>query len=126
MRKSKLFICLYILCAVVVLINSFFFIKDEFFYDIENLPEGKFVFSSLSPLGDKTALLYCVETPQGQAVRVELVEFNTDMTVKREKNIYWEIGKNSVTIYWENDKQIVIDGVVLNISKNEVFDGRRY
>ncbi len=126
MRKSKLFIILYVLCAVVIIINSFLFINDEFFYDIDSLPQGKFVYSSLSPLGDKTALLYCVDSPHGQAVRVELVEFDTDMSVKQEKNIYWEIGKNSVTIYWENNNNIVIDGVPLNTAKNEVFDGRRY
>ena len=126
MRKNKLFICLYVLCAVVVLINLFFFVKDEFFYNIDNLPQGKFVYSSLSPSGDKTALLYCVDTPKGNAVRVELVEFNEDMSVKNENNIFWETGKSSVTIYWENNNLIVIDGVSLSIDKNQVFDGRRY
>lgn len=126
MSKNKLFLAIYILCVIVVLFNSFFFIKDEFFYDMNCLPQGKFVFSSLSPNGDRSVLLYSVESPKGNAVRVELVNFDTDMSVKEQKNIYWETGKSSLTIGWEDNNRVIIDTVLLDISKNEVYDCRNY
>lgn len=125
MSKRRLLISVYVLCTFVVLFNVVFFIKDQFFYSMKSLPQGQFVYSSLSPSGTKSALFYRVDSPEGNAVRVELVEFDTDMSVKEQKNIYWEVGKRSVAISWDNDDAITVDNMLLDVSAGETYDSRR-
>lgn len=125
MNKRKHLIFVYVLCTFVVLFNTVFFIKDQFFYSMKNLPQGQFVYSSLSPSGTKSALFYRVDTPEGKAARIELVEFDDDMSVKKQCNIYWEVGKSSVAVSWESDDVLTVDDKTLDVSKNNVYDCRR-
>jgi hypothetical protein len=51
--KNKVFFNIYFLLAlIVILVNSFFLVKDNFFINIESVPEGEYVYSDFSPNGN--------------------------------------------------------------------------
>ena len=51
MKNKKLVIGLIALSIAVSLVNISFTVKDSYFDNIEYLPEGEFLYSSLSPDG---------------------------------------------------------------------------
>lgn len=120
---KKLGAILVITAFLITIVNMGFMFKDAFFYGIEDLPEGEFLYSSLSPSGDKTLRIYKVNSTLGTGVRGELVTLkeNGDM---EEKNIYWHTDTTNVVAGWINDTTVKINDIEINTAKAEVFDSR--
>lgn len=128
--KTKIkFTAYYLVAFVIFLVNMGFFIRDQLFFSLKDLPmaqEGeKAVYSAFSPDLNKVAECYTVRTPEGNAVRVELVTYDEQINVKERENIYWEVGKENVIIGWVDSNIITIDSRTLDLSKNETYDSRR-
>ncbi|MEE0945236.1 MAG: DUF5412 family protein [Acutalibacteraceae bacterium] len=128
--KSKLkYTIYYLVVFAVFLANIVFFVKDQLFFSIKDLPGAQqgeeAVYSAFSPDLNKVAECYTVTTPQGVAVRVELVTYDENVNVIDKENIYWEVGKESVIIGWVTSDIITIDSRTLDLSKNETYDSRR-
>ena len=118
----------YIAVFLIFVANMFFYVKDQFFYTTEALPEGQYLYSSMSPDSSRSAEVYRIDTPKGCAIRVEVRTFdftNEENIVSSEKNVYWEVGKSVVTVGWEDNNIITIDSKALNISQGESYDSRR-
>ncbi len=125
MKNKKLFIGIYIFCLLIVFFNIFFFVKDQLFFSIEDVPKGEFIYSAMSPSGNKTAQFYRVNSPEGVAARVEVLVFDESKDEVKKNNIYWEIGKSNVTISWVDDNIITIDEAPLDLANGDTYDCRR-
>ena len=129
MKLKIKFAVYYIITFLVFAFNIGFFVSDQLFFKMSDLPAAKDgeepVYSALSPDLTKSAECYTVTTPEGTAVRVELVTYDEDINVKERENIYWEVGKDSVIIGWVDENNITIDSRTLNLSENETYDSRR-
>ena len=125
MKSKKWFAVFYVLAFFVMIINALFYLNDQLFFSLENLPTGEFVYASLSPEGDRSANFYRVDTPKGSAVRVEILTFNDEKGSEKCENVYWETDKSVVTIGWVDNDIITVDEVPMNISKGDTFDSRR-
>ncbi len=128
MKTSLKYMIYYIFIFVVLIANIFFYVKDRFFYNMEELPEGQFLYSSMSPDNTRSAEVYRVDTPRGSAIRVELRSFNfsdKENVVSEEKNIYWAVDKSVVTVGWEDNNIVTVDTKTLDVSKGETYDSRK-
>lgn len=123
--KSKYCAALYVITFCVVLFNVFFFVKDQLFFKLDGLPEGNYVYASLSPDGTKSANFYRVDSPEGSAVRVEIIELDSEMNEVNRQNLYWDVNKTSVSIGWLDNNVITVDGVAFDISRGDSYDCRR-
>ena len=118
MKKKILYYAFYSLALLVILVNSFFLIKDNYFINIESVPTGEFQYSNLSP--DKATKLdvYFIDMPVGKSIRItETVNSNT-------RNIFWQTGVENVKIRWKDNSTVIINGIDLDLSKEEYFDCR--
>lgn len=120
---KKLGVIFVVVAFLVTIVNTAFMFKDAFFYDIEDLPEGEFLYSSLSPSGDKTLKIYKVNSTLGTGVRGELVTMleNGEMNFK---NIFWHTDTTNAVAGWVNDTTVKINNVEINTAKHETFDSR--
>ncbi len=125
MSKKRALVLFYVVALLITVCNLGFFIKDQMFFDMNNLPKGEFVHSSLSPDTNRTAMTYRVDTPKGSAIRVEIVEVNENIEKILTKNIYWDVNKKIVTVGWVDNNIITIDGKPLDISIGDTYDCRR-
>lgn len=128
MKSLTKYAIYYVLVFLIFAANMFFFVKDQFFYTIEDLPDGQYLYSSMSPDSTRSAEVYRIDTPEGCAIRVEVRTFdfnNQENVVSNEKNVYWEVGKSVVTVGWEDNNIINIDSRTLNILDGETYDSRR-
>ncbi len=107
---------------VVMLFNLVGFCIDSFFYNINNLPQGKFLFSSMSPGGQYTLKLYLVDGGQtlGKGIRGELMDIDTGEA----KNVYWVVGEDNALVGWASDTVVSVNGHTVDVS-NYVYDWRR-
>ena len=115
---------LVLLTFFITLFNLVFAIRDSFFYNMDDLPYGEFLYSSMSPSGERTVKFYKVESVMGNAVRGEVVSTD-EKGNSTHRNIYWKIGPSTVVSGWLDDASISIDGDVVNTSTNDFFDCRR-
>ncbi len=120
---KKVCVILIILTFIVTAVNLGFSFCDTFFYDIEDLPEGEFLYSSLSPSGEKTLKIYRVKSNLGTAVRGELVTLkeNGDM---EESNVFWCTDIDNAVTGWIDDSTVKINNTEINTEKGEFFDSR--
>lgn len=118
MKKGILFNIYSLITLVVVLVNSFFLIKENFFINIESVPTGIYQYSELSPDGLTELSVYFIELPVGNSVRV--TETKHDET----RNIFWQTGVDSAKIKWKNNNTVIINGIDLNLKDKEYFDCR--
>lgn len=129
MKSSLRFIVYYLIVFAVFTANIVFFVKDQLFFSLKDLPQAQegevAVYSAFSPDLNKVAECYTVNTPEGVAVRVELVTYDENVNVSDRENIYWEVGKDNVIIGWIDSDIITIDSRTLDLSKNETYDSRR-
>ncbi len=107
---------------MVMLFNLAYFCVDSFFYDINDVPPGKFLFSSMSPGGKYTLKLYLVDAGQtlGKGIRGELVDIDTGDA----KNVYWVVGEDNALVGWASDTVVSVNGHTVDVSKY-VYDWRR-
>ena len=127
MKKYRLGVY-YFVAFAVLLLNLLFMVKDRFFYNIDDLPEGQFLYSSLSPTAEKSVHIYLIETPNGVATRGELIVFEENGEPK-----YQNIGMDFWEISCIRGKMVRIDpadgsnenAVILNVADGETYDCRK-
>lgn len=111
------------LAVIVTLLNLAGAIQKSFFYNLDDLPAGEFLFSALSTDSEKTLRIYRVNIETlGQAVRGELVTVNDGKQTVR--NIYWQVGEDNAIVSWIDGNTVQINGDVVDIN-GEGYDSRR-
>ena len=118
--QKALFSVIAALAGLVVAANVLFFVYDNFFYSINQLPQGEHVVSATSHSGRYVVEMYKVQNSMGVAVRVELF----DNITKTVKNVYWENHTDKIEIFWLNETMVSINGNVVDITVDR-FDSRR-
>lgn len=117
--KNAVFKIIYIITAVVVVINLVFVIKGGIFTDISKLPEGTLSYSDASPSGDRILNVYVVKNNLGVAVRGEI------KTATQKYNIFWQVGSDLENAGWVDEHNIVINDITLDSGDKFGYDCRR-
>lgn len=122
--KKKLIICVYFLTVIVLLFNSVFFIKDELFFNLNDLPEGQLLYSSMSPDNNRSLSVYRVKCSLGTGIRAELYEWDENMQATS-KNVFWDANCENAIVCWADNDVISINDIPLNIGEGNTYDSRR-
>ena len=120
---KKVCVILVVIAFIITAVNLVFSFGDTFFYGIEDLPEGEFLYSSLSPSGEKTLKIYRVKSNLGNGVRGELVTLKENGGME-ESNIFWCTDIENAVTGWVDDSVVKINNIKIDTSKNEIFDSR--
>ena len=123
MMKNKIFrLSITISTVIVVLFNITFFVIDSFFYNIDNLPVGEFLFSSMSPTGDYTLKMYSVYGGEtlGNAIRGEIVSIENGKV----RNVYWQSDEKTAVVSWLSDSIVNINNNNVDVANNINYDWR--
>lgn len=93
------------------------------FFDLNRLPTGDLLTSSMSPKGTYTVRAYVSDggATTDFAVRGEVGINGTD---QKPKTIYWNYHESKAKITWIDDQTVVINGHQLNVLR-DTFDFRR-
>lgn len=118
MKKAG-FKILYVLTAIVVIINTAIGVKKSLFTDIADLPKGELSYSVTAPSGEKTMNIYVVKNNVGSGVRGEIVKDNTCY------NIFWQTGIDTVDATWANEDYVVINDIPIEADSTFGYDCRR-
>lgn len=120
MKKEIPFKIFYLLAAVVVILNLVITIRESAFFNIEELPSGRLLYSCESPQGKRTLNVYRVENALGTAIRGEVVKQDGER-----QNVFWQTNLENVEVSWLDDSTVVIDSLILNVAKGGSYDCRR-
>ena len=126
-RKACMIIAL--LVAVITASNIAYMIKDEFFYKLDNLPEGKLLRDEINQnilFSEGTWLqVYEIEPTQNHPAAIRVAVRNERTGENR--TIYWQIGTRESLIYWPEDQEstVIINGVPIDYTKG-MYDCRDY
>ena len=123
MKKNRIFEAYYFITLAIVIVNSIFFVKDSFFFSMNDLPSGSLQYSVSSPNNKFSVSVYKVKNNLGTAVRVEAVK--TDRKKYKARNIFWQTDITDVTLQWIDGDVIVINEVPINIADGGYYDCRR-
>ena len=106
---------------VVILFNIAFFFVDAFFYNINSVPKGEFLSSSVSPNHKYKVEIYVIDAGGnlGKAVRGQVQNLSTGST----RNLYWEAGVDTATVSWGSKNSVIINNRPINV-ENGHFDWR--
>ncbi len=118
MKKGIAFYLFYLVALIVILVNSFFLFKDNYFINIESVPAGEFQYNDFSPDKETELNVYYIKMPMGNSVRI------TETRAEKTRNIFWQTGIDNVKIKWKNNSTVIINGIDLNLSDGEYFDCR--
>ena len=125
MSKNKILITVYVTAVAVTIFNLVWFLKDSVYYNTRSLPQGEFMYASMSPGGDKTVRIFKVENSIGKAVRGELVILNDDGT-DTVRNIYWCVDETNAMTGWQNEDIVTINDINIDTTDTDyAFDSRR-
>ncbi|MBR7071960.1 MAG: hypothetical protein IKI29_07375 [Clostridia bacterium] len=119
--KNTVVKAFYILAVILVLCNLIFCMRDSFIIRIDDLPAGVKTAQSVSPNGTRVLNVYTVDNSFGTAVRVALQKNGN----AKEQNIYWQVKTDRSQIEWMDENNVSINGVVVNIGMNGIYDCRR-
>lgn len=121
--KTRIFEFVFVLLTMLVTVfNSIGLIVDSFFYKIDDLPKGEFLYSVMSPDSLKTLKIYRVNIERvGTAVRGEIVNTSNNSSAK---NIYWETGVSTAIATWTDEDSVNINAHDVSIN-GQPFDSRR-
>lgn len=119
MKNKILFLIYYITVFAVIFANCFYMLKSTLFFDISDLPEGRYCYSLESP--DKQIILNVYEVKNNicSSVRIESVEY------KQKRNVYWQTNTESVELIWLNNDEIVVNNMIINVAKGGTYDCRQ-
>ncbi len=123
MKKKILLSSLIILAIMVTFFNLGYIIKNSFYDNIEVLPEGEFLYSSMSPDGENTVSVYRVENEEMVAIRGALVKVTENGNVD-ETNIFWEVGADNAIVGWHNNTTVSINNQLIDITSENYYDSR--
>lgn len=118
MKKSVFLFSFYCLAFLVIIANAVYLILDNVYIDISDVPKGEYQTSFTSTDGEAVLKIYKVETSIGNAVRVTKTENNVT------KNIFWQANASNANVYWAGKDIVIINGIVLELSKDETYDSR--
>lgn len=120
MRIKTVLAGLALVTLLVTVCNSVFMVYDDFFYTIEDLPEGRMVTSVPSPDGTKAIEVYSVNNSLGDGIRCS-VKYNDGTS----RNIYWQTDCTQTDVRWANSNYFVdINGQTLHI-ESQTYDSRK-
>ena len=117
--KTIGFKILYVVTAIIVIVELVFAVKSGLFTDIAELPTGALASSSVSPSGEKQLNIYVVKNNLGVAIRGEISD--ADGT----HNIFWQTGIDNVDAVWLNEDTVIINEIPLNADDTFGYDCRR-
>lgn len=117
--KNIGFKILYFVTAIVIFADLTCTIWGGLFTDISQLPTGELSYSTVSPSGDKSLNIYVVENNISTAVRGEI------STATDTYNIFWQTDIETVDAYWNDDKNVVINDIMLDSGDTFGYDCRR-
>ena len=117
--KNIGFKIIYVITAIVVIVEMAFAVKGNIFTDISELPRGELQYSCSSPAGEKTMNIYLVQNNLGVAIRGEI------STKAETYNIFWQTGIDSVEAIWVNENTVMINEIPLNADDKFGYDCRR-
>lgn len=106
--KNIGFKLLYIVTAIVVVVNLCFTVWGSIFSDISQLPEGRLINRHYSPSREKVMNIYLVENDLGVAIRGEIV------TPEGKHNVFWQTNIERVEARWINENTVVINDIPLD------------
>lgn len=121
--KRTAFIVVSAIMALTVIVNLVFFAIDNFTNDMDDLPEGRFLFSTMStdPQQTYTVQLYHVSEEDSLKDAVRAVRI-TNATGEK-KNIYWVVGETNAMVTWDSEFTVVINDKKIDI-RTQVYDWR--
>lgn len=121
--KKAAFALVIALLVVTTIAGLGFFIRDSFFYNLEDIPEGKFLYSSMSPdpYQTFTVQFYVISEEDGPADGVRAVCINN--VTREERTIYWQTGVTNAMVTWDSNFVININGISIDVTKEE-YDWR--
>lgn len=127
--KRKICMIVALLAIIITALNVGFFVKDEFFYNMNNLPNGKLLRKDYDQniLFSTGILLEVFEVePTDEhpaAIRVAVKNDNTGES----RTIYWQIGTRESIINWPENEgtTVIINGVPVDYIKGH-YDCRDY
>ena len=106
-----------------MLFNAIGMAVDAFGYDMDDLPQGKFLYSVMSPDGKNTFSLYLVEIEDvNTAIRGEIASINDEDKIEKE-NIYWQVGEKTAIAGWKDENTITINDREIKLT-GEPYDSR--
>ena len=106
-----------------MLFNAIGMAVDAFGYDMDDLPQGKFLYSVMSPDGKNTFSLYLVEIEDvNTAIRGEIASINDEDKIEKE-NIYWQVGEKTAIAGWKDENTITVNDQELKLD-GEPYDSR--
>lgn len=121
MFKSRFFKIYYLIVVFVFVINSVYLVKSNLFFDIENLPQGNYLYSKSSPDSLFKLDVYRVENSIGSAVRISATNTSSGET----RNIYWQVNTENIELEWRGNNEIVVDEMPINVAHGGFYDCRR-
>lgn len=125
MSKKRALTTIYVSAIIVTLLNLAGFVKDSFFYSAKTLPQGEFMYASMSPSGNKTVRIFKIENSIGKAIRGELVILNYDGT-DEVRNIYWCVNEENAMTGWQSEDVVTINNINIDTTDSDyIFDSRK-
>ncbi len=118
--KRIIFTVLPLLVAAALLLTS----CDIVFGSLDSMKTGDYLWSYDSPDGRYTLEIY--HGAGGATVDFSIVGVLIDNSTenKDKKNIYYRYHESEATVVWNSDTVVTINGIRLDVSKNETYDGR--
>lgn len=110
---------IYIITALIVIIELCFAVKGGLFTDIAELPTGTLASSSVSPSGERKLNIYVIKNNLGVAIRGEITSGDDA------HNIFWQTGIDEVEAVWLNNDTVMINEIPLNANDTFGYDCRR-
>ena len=117
--KNLSFKILYLVTALVMVVEIGVSVKNSLFTDIADVPKGTFVESYPCAFCEKKMNVYLVKNKLGMAIRGEIEDGST------RHNIFWQTGIDSVSVVWLNEDTVQINGIPLNVNDKFGYDCRR-
>ena len=127
--KRRICMIITLLAFIITSVNVGFFVKDEFFYSLNDLPEGKLLRNEINQsvlfsTGYSLEIYEVSATDEHPAaIRVAIRNDNTN----RRRTIYWQIGTRESLVYWPEEEEniVYINGVPVDYV-NGAYDCRDY
>ena len=108
----------------VMVFNMVGLAVNAFANDINDLPSGNFLYSTMSPDGNSTLKIYRVSINNiGTAIRGEVITKNENGETLT-KNIYWQTDEKNAIASWEDSEYVTINDKRININGNP-YDSRK-
>ncbi len=111
MLKNIIFKGIYVITAIIMIINTIAVVHQSVFPDINDLPPGVCVYTENSPKGDKTFNLFVVKNNVGCGVRGEVTLKNGSVY-----NVFWQTGIDEATAFWADNIHIVVNDTAVNVT----------